>query len=215
MNQRKDASLANEITWSPTMRGAERVDDRDKREERESVAPDDDALVHLASHQPAAFGPLYQRYVRPIYRYCFQRLGNRELAEDATSQVFVQAMAALPRYRADSFRGWLYTIARNVVIDLQRRRPTAPLDDSWEISDSELSPEEVALSLDAERNVRRLLALLNRDQREVVELRLAGLTSAEIATVLGRRQGAIRAMQFRAFQTLRAFLADETVGDQS
>jgi DNA-directed RNA polymerase specialized sigma24 family protein len=122
LNQREEASLAKVIKWSPTIRVAERVDER---EEREQTATDD-ALVHLAKHQPAAFGPLYQRYVRPIYRYCFQRLGNRELAEDATSQVFVQAMAALPRYRADSFRGWLYTIARNVVIDLQRRRRLRP-----------------------------------------------------------------------------------------
>jgi RNA polymerase sigma-70 factor (ECF subfamily) len=170
---------------------------------------DDETLVRRAKEDAAAFAPLYQRYVGPIYGYCLQRLGDRELAEDATSQVFVQAIAGLPRYRADSFRGWLFTIARNVVTDLHRRRPTAPLDDARGVSDRNQSPGDAAIRGDAEHSVRRLLALLNRDQREVVELRLAGLNGAEIAAVLGRRPGAVRAMQFRAFQVLREFLGVE------
>lgn len=178
----------------------------------ESPVIDDEALVLRAKEDPAAFAPLYRRYVRPVYGYCFQRLGNRELAEDATSQVFVQAIAALPRYRADSFRGWIFTIAHNVVADVQRRRPMAPLDDAGELTDRSESPEDAAITGDAERSVRRLLALLNRDQREVVELRLAGLNGAEIAAVLGRRPGAVRATQFRAFQVLREFLAMEGDG---
>jgi RNA polymerase sigma-70 factor, ECF subfamily len=171
------------------------------------ASTDDETQVQQAKEHPAAFGPLYQRYVRSVFGYCYQRLGSRERAEDATSQVFVQAMAALPRYRAKSFRGWLFTIARNVVTDIQRLRPTTPIDESWEITDDSQSPEDLALSRDADLNVRQLLTLLNHDQREVVELRLAGLTGPEIATVLGRRPGAIRATQFRAFQILREFIA--------
>lgn len=83
----------------------------------------DEQLAARAQHDPNAFAPLYQRYVRPIYAFCFQRLGTRELAEDATSQTFVKALAALPGYRAGSFRAWLYTIAHNVVIDVHRARP--------------------------------------------------------------------------------------------
>jgi RNA polymerase sigma-70 factor, ECF subfamily len=174
-----------------------------------STADDEERLVASAKRDPAAFAPLYQRYVRPIYAYCHQRLGDRELAEDATSQVFVKALAALPRYRADSFRGWLYTIARNVVIALQRRRPTAALDEAWEVEDERRTPEDNAILADGERSVRRLLARLTPDQREVVELRLAGLDGAEIATVLGRRQGAVRATQFRAYQRLRELISRE------
>lgn len=172
---------------------------------------DDEALVAEAKHDPDAFAPLYRRYVRPIYAYCSQRLGSRELAEDATSQVFVNALAALPRYRADSFRAWIYTIARNVVADAHRRRLTAPLDEAWQLADAGRSPEDEAIVADGGRNLRRLLDQLTPDQREVVELRLAGLNGAEIATVLGRRAGAIRATQFRAYQRLRELLATEGV----
>ena len=78
----------------------------------------------LAQLDPSAFAPLYRRYVRSIYAFCYQRLGSKELAEDATSQVFANSLASLPRYRFGSFRGWLYAIARNVVTD-ERRRPVA------------------------------------------------------------------------------------------
>lgn len=171
---------------------------------------DDEALAARAKANPAAFAPLYQRYVRPIYLYCYRRLGSRELAEDATSQVFTKALAAMPRYRGDAFRPWLFTIAHHVVTDVYRRRkPTTPLDDAWEIADGGDSPEEFAIAADGERNVRRLLTHLTPDQRDVVELRLNGLTGAEIATVLGKRPGAIRATQFRAYQRLRELITAE------
>ena len=90
---------------------------------------DEEAIIARARHDPAAFAPLYRHYVRPIYAFCHQRLGDRELAEDATSQVFVNAFAALPRYQSGSFRAWLYAIARNVVTDMRRRHPNAWLED--------------------------------------------------------------------------------------
>lgn len=171
---------------------------------------DDEALAARAKASPAAFAPLYQRYVRPIYRYCYRRLGTRELAEDATSQVFTKALAAMPRYRGDAFRPWLFTIAHHVVTDVYRRRkPTAPITDAWEIADAGDSPEEFAIAADGDRNVHRLLTYLTPDQRDVVELRLNGLTGAEIAAVLGKRPGAIRATQFRAYQRLRELINEE------
>jgi len=173
----------------------------------EAVIPDgDEALVARAKEHPAAFAPLYRRYVGPIYGYCYQRLGTKELAEDATSQTFTKALAALPRYRSDSFRGWLYTIAHNVVTDLHRRRPTTPLDATWDVADHAPSPEAQTIAAESERNVRRLLGRLTPGQRDVIELELAGLTGPEIATVLGRRQGAIRATRFRAYSALRDLL---------
>jgi RNA polymerase sigma-70 factor (ECF subfamily) len=170
---------------------------------------DDEALVASAKRNPAAFAPLYQKYVRPIYGYCYQRLGTHELTEDATHQVFVKALAALPRYRADSFRGWLFTIAHNVVADAYRRRPTMPLDAAWDVPDSGWSPEDAALMADGGHRLQRLLAQLTPDQREVVELRLAGLNGPEIAIVLGRRAGAVRATQLRAYRRLRELLTEE------
>lgn len=171
---------------------------------------DDEALAALAKSDPAAFAPLYRRYARPIYGYCHRRLGTRELAEDATSQVFERALAAIPKFRGDAFRAWLFTIAHHVVVDHYRRlKPSDPLDQAFDIESGEASPETSALHREDEQNVRRLLAQLTPDQREVVELRLNGLSGVEIAEVLGKQPGAVRAVQFRAYQRLRELLNEE------
>jgi RNA polymerase sigma-70 factor (ECF subfamily) len=169
----------------------------------------DEQLAVRAQQDPGAFAPLYRRYVTPIYAFCFQRLGTRELAEDATSQTFVKALAALPGYHAGSFRAWLYAIARHVVIDLQRVRPVVTLDDTPPVAGADLEAE--VLRRASELDVRRLLAQLTPDQREVVELRLSGLNGPEIAEALGRSPGSVRALQFRAYQQLRSLLTTEEV----
>ncbi|MBV9279908.1 MAG: sigma-70 family RNA polymerase sigma factor, partial [Chloroflexi bacterium] len=87
--------------------------------------PDEDiALVRAAQQDRAAFAPLYHRYRHRVYAYLYTRLPHPEDAADLTQQVFVQALAALPRYRPDGppFAGWLFRIARNAVVDHQRRR---------------------------------------------------------------------------------------------
>ncbi|MCO5221408.1 MAG: sigma-70 family RNA polymerase sigma factor [Thermomicrobiales bacterium] len=178
-------------------------------DERERPEADDEQLVQVAQRDPSAFAPLYRRYVGPIYAFAYQRLGTRELAEDATSQVFVQALAALPGYRAGTFRAWLYAIARNVVTDLHRARPVDSLDERMATADP--TPDEVFFALDREIDLRALLARLTPEQRDVVELRLAGLNGPEIAHALDRSPGAVRALQFRAYQQLRTMLDPKQV----
>src|SRR5262245_30525629 len=80
----------------------------------------DEALVALARSDRAAFGVLYDRYLTPVYRYCHGRLGDRERAEDATSLVFVRALAAIATQRGPSVRSWLFTIAHNVILNTWR-----------------------------------------------------------------------------------------------
>lgn len=176
---------------------------------RDPATLSDQAIVERAQRNPAAFEPLYDRYLDPIYAYCYRRLGSREQAEDATSQTFTQALAALPRYRSDSFRSWLYTIARNVVIDMHRAKSPLPLIDEAQldalVDDGQLDWHASAL------DVRQLLTQLTDEQREVVELRLSGMTGPEIAAILGHSPGAVRALQFRAYQHLRALLAANEV----
>ena len=166
----------------------------------------DQALVIAAQRDPRAFAPLYLRYVDAVYGYCHRRLGTKEVAEDATSLVFAKALAALPRYRSDggTFRSWLFTIAHNVVVDSQRTAP--PTHPIAEMRTSEPGPDEVVLAIEEKHTIRTLLAEMAPDQRRVLELRLAGLTTAEISTALGRRPGAIRAIQFRAVTRLRELL---------
>lgn len=170
---------------------------------------DDAALVALAKQDRQAFAALYRRYVDAVHRYCHRCLGDRDAAEDAISLIFTKALAALPRCRDDAFRPWLFTIAHNVIVDLQRARaPLGPLTAAWALADRspDGSPEAQALAADDARTIRTLLAQLTPDQRELLELRLTGLTDAEIARVLGRSHGAVRASQCRALARLRAIV---------
>ncbi len=174
-------------------------------------AIDDADLAERARHDPRAFEELYVTYLDPVYRYCYRRLGNPEQAEDATSQVFLKAYAAIANHRAGKFRGWLFTIAHNVVIDTYRRqRPVRPLDSIADPPDSKASPEELAIASDEGRQLRAMLAELTEDQRNVVELRLAGLTGVEIAEVLGRSHGSVKTIQFRAVARLRSIAQAST-----
>jgi RNA polymerase sigma-70 factor (ECF subfamily) len=174
-------------------------------------------VVAAARIDPRAFAPLYSRYVDPVYRYCFRRLGHPEAAADATGQVFAKALAALPRYRDDagSFRSWLFAIAHNVLVDEARVRPTTTsLDAAANVPDQAPSVEEEMLSTETAALIRGLLARLTPDQRQVMELRLAGLTGPEIAVTVGRSLGSVKIAQVRAFATLRAALTPSGGAEQ-
>lgn len=179
---------------------------------------DDAALVLAAQRDPRAFAHLYLRYVDPVYRYCHRRLGTKEAAEDATSAVFAKALAAIPRYRTEnaSFRAWLFAIAHNVVVDLHRGAVfTRPIESVHDRAAPEPGPEAVLLAGEDRRTIDGLLAVMAPDQRRVLELRLAGLTTPEIAEALGRNPGAIRAIQCRAAKRIRELLGRSAAAEES
>jgi RNA polymerase sigma-70 factor (ECF subfamily) len=157
------------------------------------------------------FGSFYRENLDDVYRYCFFRLGTREAAEDATSDIFTKALRSFESYSGrGSRRSWLFSIAHNTVIDLHRRkRPAVPLDDLDEIEDEHDGPEATALNATEQGEVRALLRQLPDSQRQILELRLAGLTGAEIAEVLGRTHAAVKIAQVRAYQTLRRLLVQQ------
>lgn len=166
------------------------------------------ATVARAKTDRAAFAALYDHYLTPVYRYCLLRLDSREAAEDATSQVFTRALASLDACRDETFGGWLFAIARSVVADQWRKnRPTETLDAAGMIPDLGPSPEETAISRDDRAWLRASLQQLVPDQREVVELRMAGLSGQEIARAMDRRLGAVKMLQSRALARLRVLLA--------
>lgn len=171
----------------------------------------DDDLVQSARSDPRAFAPLYQRYVSPIYRYCYVRLGNRESAEDATSEVFMKALRGLDSYRGGVFAAWLFKIAQNVVIDFQRRiRPLAPVEAAGDPADPGPSPEEHAVARDDAATLRRAMARLAEDQRTVLDLQLAGWSGDRIAASLGRSVDAVKMLRHRGVTRLREILAEDT-----
>jgi RNA polymerase sigma-70 factor, ECF subfamily len=177
---------------------------------------DQRAIIERARRDPAEFAPLYRHYVSPVYRYCYRRLGTKELAEDATSQTFTKALNGLESFENRSFRSWLFSIAYRVVIDIYRkRRPDTTLENAADPADPDPTPEEAVLAREDGRKIRSLLASLTDDQRQVLELRLAGLTGQEIADALEKSVGAVRLQQHRAIQRLRNVLDIEPAsGDE-
>jgi len=166
-----------------------------------------DVLVGRAQRDPAAFAALYDRYFDQIYRYCSYRLDDWSAAEDAASTVFANALTALPRYRAGSFRSWLFTIAHHTVANHHRaRRPDRPIDTAMDTADAAPAPDDLAVAADDRRALRGALTQLTPDQRHVVELRLAGLRGPEIAVALGRSHAAVKMLQLRAIDRLHDLL---------
>lgn len=172
-------------------------------------------LVLAAQRDPLAFDRLYDRYDQPILNYCYYRLGTWEDAEDAAQQIFTNAYANLRRFRSGegdpsgSFRSWLFTIAHHEVANRRRgsaRHWAEPLESATDHSDPGPTPEELAVASDRQGRVRALISQLTADQRQVLELRLAGLTDVEIGAVLGRNPGAVRAVQARGVARLRELM---------
>lgn len=168
---------------------------------------EDDAIVRAALNDIDAFTPLYQRYATPIYRWMYRETGDPDTASDLTAQVFVQALQRLNQYKpelATSFRSWLFAIARNLLRDSWRRyRPHAT---SIDLIDAAPGPEEIAVHRSQMDGVRAALDSLPDRQREIIELRLSGLSMREIAEIQNSTESAVKVAQSRAFKTLRTLL---------
>lgn len=181
-------------------------------------ALDDAALLARACQcDAAAFAVLYERYRMVIYRYIAYRTARQQVAEDLTAEVFLNAWAAIGRYRdrGAGVRAWLLRLAHNEVIDYYRTRRTAePLPDEGPELPAEAGPEHT-LALAAEQQA--LVAAvrqLHPEWQQLILLRFVeGLSFEEIGVVLGKRSNACRQMQHRALERLRDMLAGEVQHD--
>lgn len=172
-----------------------------------SEATEERKLVAAARLNPRAFSPLYHRYVTGIYRYFACYAASQEDAQDLTALTFTKALEGLGHYEErERFTAWLFAIARHTLRDYQRRRrPAASVSSSVrEMSDPVPSPEAQALLSEQSRALRKLIAQLPADQREAVVLRFFGqLSVSEVAAAMGRSEGAVRMLVYRALSTLR------------
>lgn len=151
-----------------------------------------------------AFGKLYAIYIDRLYRFCFFRVGNnKELAEDLVQSTFVKAWEKLATFQKGSFQAWLYTIARNMLIDHYRGvKETTHINESH-IDDKQRVEDEVLQKLEVEK-VMDALQFLTNDQRDVVIMKFVDdLSNREIAQILHKEEDAIRAMQYRAIKELK------------
>ena len=181
-----------------------------------SIPQGEEHEVAAARTNPAEFAVFYDRYVDAMFNYCLFRLWDRHDAEDATSLTFTRAFEALPRFKSDrgTFRSWLFTIAHNVVVNTHRdRRLHRPLDAIFELPSREPGPDDEAVLSDERWRLRAACLQLTEEQRHVVELRIAGLTGAEISAATGKSLAAVKMLQVRALDRLHHLLsAGEELG---
>ncbi len=176
---------------------------------------DDDAALarRAAKGEAEAFGILYDRYVDAVYRYVFYRVRNEAEAEDMTSDVFMRALRAMPKYEPrQAYLAWLYRIARNAVIDRGRRRAgrtQVTFEDALAHPQGDLvvHPDERLLAGSDATVVRAAMQRLTPLQQEVLVLRyVEGLDTKEISRLVNRRDGTVRGIEFRALTALRALI---------
>ena len=174
---------------------------------------DESALLNRArEYDQAAIAAIYDRYSLRIYNYVYHRLGNAHLAEDLTATVFLRMLEAIRSSRAwqTSFSGWLYRIAHNLVVDYFRagRQDEVPLEE-WPIPSRE-HPADIAERSLAQQRLRSAVGQLTGEQNLVITLKfLEGMSNAEVAGVLGKSEGAVKSLQFRALAALRRMMSGE------
>ncbi|MDP9320096.1 MAG: RNA polymerase sigma factor [Chloroflexota bacterium] len=180
-----------------------------------SAEREEDAALarRAASGEVEAFGVLYDRYVDAVYRYVFYRVRNEAEAEDVTSDVFMRALRAIPKYEPrQAFLAWLYRIARNAVIDRSRRR-AARQQVSFEDAlahphaDHVVTPDEGLLAGSDASVVRKAMERLTPLQQEILVLRyVEGFDTKTISKLVGKADGTIRGIEFRALTALRSLI---------
>jgi RNA polymerase sigma-70 factor (ECF subfamily) len=194
----------------------------------DAAAPSDAALIERAKNDPEAFGVLYERHVQSVFAFVFSKVRDRAQAEDITSQTFLQALRALPRYqqRGVPIRSWFFRIAANLVTDLHRAPVAMQPLQVWQqgqaivasgrVDAASAGSDVVAFdppdpraeaeiaAWESAEDFLRLIVDLTPEQRTVLQLRFAeGLAIAEIARQMDRSEGAVKMLMMRGLQQLR------------
>jgi RNA polymerase sigma-70 factor (ECF subfamily) len=175
----------------------------------------DRPLVEAAQDDPLKFDALYRRYLAQVYSYAYYELGDHHEAEDATEKTFLSALANLARFEerarpadgdgASTFRVWLFQIARNTVANQRRgrrRHPQAPIEAAALVADP-LELETGVAVRDEAKAAWSAVGRLPADRRRALVLRFVEeMSTAEIAGILGRSEGAVRVLIHRALRTV-------------
>ena len=176
------------------------------RKETSALPGEDRLLVEAAQKDPSRFAELYEANFPRVYGYIARRVGDRDAAQDLTSDVFHKALASIRSFewRGVPFAAWLLRIAANMIVDRSKRGvKEIGQDELPDLPDPGARPK-----LEEADECARLFLLVDdlpTDQRRVIGMRFAEEKSIrEIAQALGRTEGAVKQLQFRALQNLRA-----------
>jgi RNA polymerase sigma-70 factor (ECF subfamily) len=171
-------------------------------------------LVEAAQRDIACFGDLYEHYFELVYAYAARRVRDRNEAEDLTAEVFHRALRSLPRFKwtGAPFAAWLFRIASNMIADRAQRVARERTVNDEDALETQPQPQQIDLE-ESERSATlfRSVDQLAEDQRRVLIMRFAEEKSIrEIANAMGRSEGAVKQLQFRALEKLRK---EFTTGD--
>jgi RNA polymerase sigma-70 factor (ECF subfamily) len=208
VGRRTRSSASGGAGTSTTRRARPAATDTDSRRMMDLVerAQDGDA---------EAFGRLYDQYSDTVYRYIYYRVGGKATAEDLTSETFLRALRRIGTFtwQGRDFGAWLVTIARNLVADhfkSSRFRLEVTTGEMLDANEVERSPEESVLESLSNAALLEAVRKLNPQQQECVTLRfLQGLSVAETARAMGKNEGAIKTLQYRAVRTLARLLPQD------
>ncbi|MEV6983793.1 sigma-70 family RNA polymerase sigma factor [Sphaerisporangium sp. NPDC051017] len=189
-------------------------------DQRERPSPESDELrkvvLRAKTGDADAFAALYDRYVDLVYRYVYFRVGCHALAEDLTSETFLRALGRIGHFtwQGRDVGAWLVTIARNLVTDHYKSGRYRMEVSTAEVLDTPLDgahiPENAVVATMITERVLRAVRDLGPEQQECVVLRfLHGMSLAETALIMGKKSGAIKALQFRAIRALARALPDD------
>src|ERR671935_611605 len=168
---------------------------------------DERELVERAQRDPRQFGALYDRHFQQIYRFVYSRVREQTAAEDVTSEVFMKALKAIPRYQETGrpFAAWLYQIAVNAIADRYRTlRPAQTLDDFHDLSVGGPALEDLAAHRDEVRRIWALVEALPHQQRTALALKFQeDMKIEDIAVAMGKSPGAVKLLIHRGVTRLR------------
>ncbi|HLZ10224.1 MAG TPA: sigma-70 family RNA polymerase sigma factor [Chloroflexota bacterium] len=181
----------------------------------------DEVLAVRARDSREAFGTLYERHLRRIYNYIYYRTGNAADAEDLTSRTFFQAMNNIHRYQVQAvpFSAWLFRIAHNLVANWHRdsgRHRATSIDTEYSLLSDDDGPHDVAEAGEERRELHQAVRVLAADRQQLLILKYSeGLSNDEIAVIMGRSEGAVKALLHRTVKGLRDELMRSKRDDQT
>ncbi len=173
-------------------------------------------LVRRARRDRGAFSALYQEHADRVYRYLLSRTSSPADAEELTSRTFLNALAHLDQYhgRGKGFGAWLMSIAHNLLAnwyrDRGRRPPTADLDAALTVPTDTPGPESSLETNELIQRVRQAVSTLAEDRQRLIALKYVdGLPNAEIGRMMGRTEGAVKALHHRTLRELQRRLGED------